>query len=156
MYNIRKGVRNLKYLMIFLLTLAMLFSVGCFMDPEPDPEDPIVEEEEPVVVNKEIHNIQIEADGTLPVLVGESIILTVHAYNWPEMEEVRLDTSDIITWAENCNRDVLDPLVGLSTTFTAEEVGKYQISACYEWPEVEECPFPQYLCTGITIHVVEE
>ena len=141
---------------ILVCALASFLFVGCFMDPEPDPEDPVVEEEEPIVVNEEIHKIEIESDSTLPVLVGGSIVLTIHAYNWPEVEEVQLDTGDIITWSENCDEDVLDPLVGLSTTFIAEEVGEYQISACYEWPEVEGCPFPQYLCTGITVYVIEE
>jgi len=158
MYNTRKGVKKMKKLMLVLMVVmvASFLFVGCLSVV---PDEPVVveeEEEETIIVNEEIHKIEIEADGILPVLVGESITLIVHAYNWPEKEEVQLDTDDIITWSENCDEDVLDPLVGLSTTFIAEEVGEYQISACYEWPEVEGCPFPQYLCTGITIYVTEE
>lgn len=155
MYNTKKGVKKMKKLMLVLIVviLSTFLFVGCLSVV---PDEPVVEEEEPIVVNEKIHTIKIEADGILPVLVGESIILTVHAYNWPEIEEVQFDADDIIIWSENCDEDVLDPLVGLSTIFTAKEVGEYQISACYEWPEVEGCPFPQYLCTGITIYVVEE
>ena len=72
------------------------------------------------------------------------------------MQEVRFDTNDIVVWAENCDEDVLDPLVGFFTTFSAKEIGEYQISACYERPEVEGCPPQEDLCTPITIYVVEE
>ncbi|GAG90297.1 unnamed protein product [marine sediment metagenome] len=116
------------------------------MDPGPDPgPDPIPDPGPGPVVNVEIHKIEIEAVGRIPVLVGESILLMVRAYNYPEMQEVRLDTGDTILWSENCNKNVLDPLVGFSTTLTAKEVGEYQVSACYK-----------HLCTGITIYVVEE
>ena len=141
-------------LILIVITLASFLFVGCL---SVIPDEPMVEpaiEGEPIIVNKEIHKIEIEADGRLPILIGESITLIVRAYNYPEMQEVRFDTEDAITWSENCDENVLDPLVGSSTIFTAEEVGEYQISACYEWPEVEGCPFPQYLCAGITIYVV--
>ena len=145
-------MKNLKYLLIFLVIFALVFSAGCFItpeDPEPEPEiDPGL----PVGI---IHSILIEPNNPM-VAVGDSIVLTVHAYNFPGMEEVYID-GDKITWSDNCEEDVLDPLVGLSTVYTAN--GIYDVSnitACYEWPEVEGCPFPQYLCSGIKIDVVEE
>lgn len=36
----------MKYLLIFLLVFAMLFSVGCFITPEPEPDEPV---ETPIV-----------------------------------------------------------------------------------------------------------
>lgn len=139
----------MKYLLIFLFLFVMVFSVGCFAVPEPEPE---LEPGLPVGI---IYNIEIEPSSPM-VAVGDSIVLTVHAYNFPEMEEIYIDGSKI-TWKDNCEEDVLDPLVGLSTVYTANGVYDISnISACYEWPLIEGCPpDPQYLCTGITIYIVE-
>lgn len=135
------------FLVLIIIALACFIFVGCVPVVPDVPEEP----ELPAGI---IYNIEIEPSNPT-VLVGDSVVLTVHAYsNFPEMEEVYIDGSKI-TWLDNCGEDVLDPLVGLSTVYTPN--GAYDqsnISACYEWPKVEGCPFPQYLCTGITIDVI--
>jgi len=145
-------VKILKYLSVLLLILAMLFLTGCFLEPgvpEPEPEP------NPGLPTGIVHSIVIEPSNPT-VVVGESVVLMVHAYNYPEIEEIYID-GDKITWSDSCGEDVLDPLTGLSTVYTANsEYDVSNIKACYEWPEVEGCPFPQYLRTGTTIYVVEE
>ena len=119
----------MKYLLIFLMVFTVMFSVGCLSVV---PDEPVIEEEEPdpgLPVGT-VHSIVIEPSNPT-VVVGESVVLTVHAYNWPEMEEVYID-GDKITWSDNCGEDVLDPLTGLSTVYTAN--GEYDTSfiiACY-------------------------
>jgi len=67
----------------------------------------------------------------ITVSVGEEILFTLHGYDLGGKNEVPLEGSKI-TWTKRCGVGELNPIVGLSTTYTAPLVlGERDISSHY-------------------------
>jgi len=79
------------------------------------------------------------------IFIGDSFTFTVHAYDFGGKNEVPLEGS-MITWTKSCDVGKLNPIVGLSTSYTAPLIsGIRNISAHYN-----------NLGTGAVILIVNE
>lgn len=141
----------MKKILIILIVFSILFLVGCSDKPVPDP---IIIDEVAELEEGDVWKIEIEP-GNSTVVRGGFLLLTVRAYNYPDMEEVFLD-GETIAWKDNCNDPVLDSFSGLNVLYTADtKKDVSQISACYKYPPKEGCPPNKDLCVGITIDIID-
>lgn len=116
-----------------ILILCLVILTGC---------NPAIPDESVLPVG-DIFKIEIEPKE-ITIKIGESYKFTIHAYT-VLCEEVYIN-GDLVNWTKCCGVGELNPIVGLSTIYTAPDIaGNRNISAHYK-----------SLSTGTTVNVTDK